>query len=49
MKLSKNEKLFLNFFLRFWNLCQIWNILKQKMTLIAYVFSKIRTVKYMIR
>ena len=36
----RNEKLFLNFSLRFWNLHQILNILKKK-SLIAYVFPKI--------
>ena len=31
--------------LHFWNLHQIWNILNEKMTLIVYVFPKLRTVK----
>ena len=29
--------------LHFWNLYQIWNILNEKMTLIVYVFPKLRT------
>ena len=29
--------------LHFWNLHQIWNILNEKMTLIVYVFPKLRT------
>ena len=44
----KNKKLFLNFFLYFWNLVEIWNICKQKMTLIADVFPKLRTIKNMV-
>ena len=31
--------------LHFWNLHQIWNILNEKMTLIVYVFPKLRTAK----
>ena len=34
------KKLFLNFFLHFWNLVSILNIFKKKMTLIADVFPK---------
>ena len=41
----KNEKIFLNFLFHFWNLHQILNILKEKMMLLANVFSKLQTVK----
>ena len=41
----RNKKLFLNFFLHFWNLNQILNILKKKVTLIDFVFSTLRTPK----
>ena len=37
-----NKEDFFNFLLNFWNLHQILNILKTKMTLIAYVLSKYR-------
>ena len=47
MDLSKNLKaLFSIFLLNFWNLNKILNIL---MTLLSYVFSKLQTVKCMIR
>ena len=36
----RNEKLFLNYFLRFRNLHEILNICKKKMTLIADLFAK---------
>ena len=45
----KFRTLFLNFLLHFWNLHQTLNILKNKMTFIAYVFSKLRTVKDAVR
>ena len=38
-------KPFLNFFLHFWNLVEIWNIFKEKRTLIADVVPKLRTPK----
>ena len=41
----KNEKLFLNLLLNFYNLCQIWNILKEEMILIANLFPKLQTAK----
>ena len=41
----KNEKLFLNFLLHFWNLHQILNILKKKMIFIANVCPILQTVK----
>ena len=41
----KNEKLYLNFRFHFWNLHQILNILKENIFVIAYVFSKLQTVK----
>ena len=41
----KNKNLFLNSFSHFWNPHQIFNILKEKMTVIANVFPKLQTVK----
>ena len=41
----KNGKLFLNFLFHFWNLPQIFNILKIKMLLIANVFPNFQTVE----
>ena len=41
----KNEKLFLDFLLHFWNLAQILNILKKKVMVIANVFPNFKTVK----
>ena len=41
----KNEKHFLNFLFHFCNLHQIRNILKEKMILVANVFSKLEIVK----
>ena len=47
--LSKKQKcFFLQFLLHFSNLYQILNILEKKMTFINYVFSKLRTAKYML-
>ena len=45
----KNENLFLNFLFDFRNLHQISNILKQKMMVIANVFSDLQTVKILVR
>ena len=45
----KNGKLFLNFLLYFWNLHQILKILKGKMIAIANVFSKLQTVKILVK
>ena len=45
MQLSQKQKVFLNFFLPFWNLSNISNILKQKMTLIPFLFPNLRTPK----
>ena len=45
----KNESLFLKFFLHFWILYQILNILKEKMIVIANVFPKLQTVKILVR
>ena len=44
MQLSQNQKFFRVFF-NFWNLHEVLNISKQKMTLIANVFLKLRTPK----
>ena len=46
MHLFNKQKIF---FLRFLNLDQFWNILKKKMTVIAYVFPKLRTTKDVVR
>ena len=48
-KYLKNEKLFLNFLFHFWNLHQIFNILKEKMIVISNVFPKLQTVKNLVR
>ena len=45
----RNKKTFLKFLLHFWNLHQIWNIFQQNMTLIGFVFTKLRTAKDMVR
>ena len=36
----KNGRLFLNFLLIFWNVCEIYNILKKRMRLLAFLFPK---------
>ena len=41
----KNQKNFLTFFLQFWNLDYILNIIEENLTLIAYVFPKLWTRK----
>ena len=45
----KNEKSFLNFLFRFWDLHQILNILKKRKIVIANVFLKLGTVKILLR
>ena len=45
MQLSQKIKGFLNFLQLFWNLAQILNILRKKMTLIDSAFPKLRTPK----
>ena len=45
MQLSKKQKLFLIFFVHFWNLDKKLNILKKVMTIIASVFPKLTTPK----
>ena len=49
MQLSKKKKFFFNFFLHFWSLDQLQNILKKNMTLTAYVFAKLGTMKDVVR
>ena len=49
MQLSEIQKNFSDFFLHFWNLHQMLNILKEKMILIANVFPKLHTVKNVAR
>ena len=41
----RNKKLFLIALLHFWNLAKILNVWKKKMTLLAFVFPKLRTPK----
>ena len=45
----KNEKPVLVFFFNFWNLYQILNLLKQKMSVIATSFRKLQTVPDLFR
>ena len=45
----KNEKLFLNFLLHFWNLHQSLNILTKRMMVIANVFPKLQAVEMLVR
>ena len=45
----KNEKSFLNFLFRFWDLHQILNILKKRKIVLANVFPKLGTVKILLR
>ena len=47
--LSQKLRPFVNFLAHFSNLNQILNIIKKKMTLIAYVFPKIQTPKEVVR
>ena len=49
MQLSKQKKLFLNFFVHFWTLHQILKILKKKMTLIANVYPQLLAAKEVVR
>ena len=44
----KNKRLFLDFLLHFWNVHAILNILKKKMSILAYLFQKLRTAKEVI-
>ena len=45
----KIYRLLLDILLNFWNLHQILNILKIKMTVVADVFSKLKAVKCIVR
>ena len=45
IQLSRKQQTFHNFWLHFWFLAAIWNILKKKMTLLDFVFPKLRTPK----
>ena len=45
MQLSQKEKSSAQFSLHFWNLDDILNVLKKKLTLTAFVFAKLRTLK----
>ena len=46
---GKRKNFFLNFLLHFWNLHQILTIFKEKMIVIANVFSKLQTAKVFVR
>ena len=48
MQLYKKQKNFFNILLQVCHLDQSLNILKQKMSLIAYVFPKLRTAKKLV-
>ena len=37
----KNGRLFLDFLLHFWNVYEIWNILKKRMSVLAWLFPKV--------
>ena len=45
MQFSSKAKLFFNFFLHFWNVHHILDILKKKMSLIADLFPKLLTAR----
>ena len=45
----KNKKLFLDFLFHFWNLHQIFDILKKKVIVIANLFPKLQTKKNLAR
>ena len=45
----KNKKLFIDFLFHLWNLHQILNIFEKKMIVIANVFSKLQTVKNLVK
>ena len=45
----KNKTLCISFWFHFWNLHQVLNISKKKMIVIANVFSKLQTVKDLVR
>ena len=49
MQLSQKRKTFSEFYFRFRNLHQIWNILKSKMMVITNVFPILQTVKNFVR
>ena len=41
----KNKRLFVDFLLHFWNVHEIYNILKKKMSILAQLFQKLWTAK----
>ena len=45
----RNKKVFLIFFLHLWNLHQIWNIFQKEMIVIANVFSRLQTLKDLVK
>ena len=49
MQVPRKQKNFEIFFLHFWNLVEILNIFKKKMTLMADVFPKLRIQKNLVR
>ena len=45
----KNKKLFVNFWLRLWNLHHTWNVFEKNMTVIGNVFPKLLIVKDLVK
>ena len=41
----KNKRLFVHFLLHFWNVHEIYNILKKNMSILALLFQKLWTAK----
>ena len=41
----KSKRLFVDFWLHFWNVHEIYNILKKKMSILAQLFQKLWTAK----
>ena len=41
----KNKRLFVDFLLHFWNVHAIYNILKKKMSILAYILQNLWTAK----
>ena len=41
----KNKRLFVDFLLHFWNVDEIYNILKKNMSILAKLFQKLWTAK----
>ena len=41
----KNKRLFVDVLLHIWNMHAIYNILKKKMSILAWLFQKLRTAR----